>query len=89
MDTAAANRIASHTMEDIYNLPDGVRAELMDGKIYLMSVPDRMHQHLVMSLSYVIKDYIVQKDGGCEVYPSPFAVFLQADKELYELEEKR
>ena len=27
------------TIEDIYDLPDGIRAELMDGKIYYMAPP--------------------------------------------------
>lgn len=31
----AQNRI--FTMEDIYNLPEGERAELIDGQIYMMA----------------------------------------------------
>ncbi len=33
-----------HTIEDIYNLPDGQRAELIDGVIYDMAPPGRIHQ---------------------------------------------
>ena len=31
MNAAAAKQLDSYTMEDIYNLPDGQRAELIDG----------------------------------------------------------
>lgn len=79
----AARQFEYDTIDDIYNLPEGQRAELMDGKLYMMSAPNRIHQDLVMDLSYLIKDYIMRKNGDCKVYPSPFAVFLNADNETY------
>ena len=33
-----------YTIEDIYALPDGVRAELIDGKIYYMAPATRNHE---------------------------------------------
>lgn len=36
-----------YTIEDIYSLPDGERAELVDGKIYYMAPPNTNHQRLV------------------------------------------
>lgn len=33
-----------YTIDDIYALPDGQRAELIDGQIYMMSPPRRIHQ---------------------------------------------
>ena len=33
-----------HTTADIYALPDGERAELIDGQIYDMAPPSRIHQ---------------------------------------------
>ena len=30
-----------YTIEDIYALPDGERAELIDGKMYAMAPPNR------------------------------------------------
>lgn len=71
------------TIDDIYNLPEGQRAELMDGKLYMMAAPGRIHQKLVMVLSNSIFSYISDKNGDCEVYPAPFAVFLNADNEIY------
>ena len=79
----AARQLDYYTIDDIYNLPDGQRAELIDGKIYMMAAPGRIHQRLVMDLSYLIEDYIRHKNGDCEVYPSPFAVFLNADEKIY------
>ncbi len=72
------------TIQDIYNLPEGVRAELIDGHIYYMSAPSREHQEIVHQLSYEIESYIRSKKGQCKVYPSPFAVFLQNDKNYVE-----
>lgn len=65
-----------YTIDDIYALPDGERAELIDGQIYYMAPPSRKHQKLIMELSYLIRDYIGSNKGDCEVYPAPFAVFL-------------
>ncbi|MDE7425236.1 MAG: Uma2 family endonuclease [Lachnospiraceae bacterium] len=73
----------NYTIEDIYALPDGERAELIDGKIYYMAPPSTKHQRLVMDLSYQIKDYIRNNNGKCEVFPAPFAVFLNKDDKNY------
>lgn len=70
-----------HTVNDIYALPEGQRAELIDGQLYDMAPPTRKHQGLVMELSALIREYIRDSKGGCKVYPSPFAVFLKTDTE--------
>lgn len=72
-----------YTVEDIYALPDGRRAELIDGQIYDMTPPARLHQHIIMNLSATIYNYIKQKNGTCLVYPAPFAVFLNNDDYNY------
>ncbi len=64
-----------YTIEDIYALPEGHRAELIDGQIYAMALPDTMHQRILMELSAEIRGYIIKKQGQCEVFPAPFAVF--------------
>lgn len=66
----------TYTVEDIYLLPEGQRAELIDGQIYNMAPPSPLHQKLVMELSATIRNYIKSNSGSCEVYPAPFAVFL-------------
>ena len=73
----------TYTVEDIYALPDGQRAELIDGQIYDMAPPSYLHQKLVMELSATIRDYIKSHGGPCEVLPAPFAVFLNQDDHNY------
>ena len=68
-----------YTTDDIYALPDGERAELIDGQIYYMAPPGRTHQGLSMFLSSTIQGHIREKGGGCEAYAAPFAVFLYDD----------
>lgn len=69
----------TYTIEDIYALPDGKRAELIDGQIYDMAPPNRRHQRLSWKLHQAIANYIDIKEGECEVYAAPFAVFLNED----------
>lgn len=69
----------TYTIEDIYNLPEGTRAELIDGQIYYMAPPSRQHQDITFSLSRKIADYVDSKHGSCKVYLAPFAVKLNAD----------
>lgn len=71
------------TIDDIYALPDGKRAELIDGQIYYMAPPNRKHQEIVRMLTQSIANYIDYKGGSCEVYPAPFAVFLNEDDTNY------
>lgn len=74
----------TYTVEDIYNLPDGERAELIDGQIYYMApTPSRTHQKLVGKLYNVISNYIDSNGGKCEPYIAPFAVFLNKDDLTY------
>ena len=68
-----------YTSEDYWNLPEGTRAELIDGKFYDMAPPSRIHQQLVMELAGTIREYIKKNHGNCQVYPAPFAVNLDAD----------
>ena len=68
-----------YTSEDYWNLPEGERAELIDGKFCDMAPPSRIHQKLVFTISRIIGNYIADHHGSCEVYPAPFAVNLDAD----------
>lgn len=72
-----------YTVNDIYALPEGNRAELIDGEIFMMAPPSRGHQRIVSFLVREIGNYIKAKEGECEVYPAPFAVFLDADDYTY------
>lgn len=72
-----------YTVDDIYALPDGERAELIDGDIYYMAPPNTRHQMLVSELHYQIKDYIKRNQGECAVFLAPFAVFLNENDKTY------
>ena len=72
-----------YTVEDIYALPEGERAELIDGKIYYMAPPNTIHQRLVHFFDREIGNYIQSHKGGCEVFPAPFAVFLDKNGKNY------
>ena len=71
------------TIEDIYTLPEGQRAELIDGPMYNLAAPSRLHQKISMFLSHVISSHIDSKGMDCDVYAAPFAVFLSADDYNY------
>ena len=73
----------TYTLEDIYALPEGERAELIDGQIYYMAPPSRKHQRIVGAIYRKISDYIDTHNGTCEVDIAPFAVFLNADDKNY------
>ena len=68
-----------YTISDIYDLPDGKRAELIDGQIYYMTPPSWKHQKISGYLHNEIYNYIKGRDGECEVLAAPFAVFLSED----------
>ena len=72
-----------YTIEDIYALPDGERAELIDGQIYYMAPPSRTHQRILGAIYRKIADYIESHGGNCEVNIAPFAVFLNEDDSNY------
>lgn len=68
-----------YTSEDYWSLPENEHAELIDGQLYAMAPPSRIHQKLVSEFTQIIGSYIKSNSGNCEVYPSPFAVNLDAE----------
>ena len=72
-----------YTVEDIYNLPDGERAELIDGRMYMMAPPKFRHQEILGNLLVIIHNYIKRNKGNCKVIPAPFAVFLDNSGKNY------
>lgn len=82
----ALARTNIYTEEDYYNLPENVRAELIDGQFYYMAAPSRAHQKILNFVNNTIFNYILSKGGPCEVYPAPFAVklFSENDKNVVE-----
>ena len=73
----------TYTIDDIYALPDGERAELIDGRMYIMAPPSRKHQRISTRLVSIIDRYIEEHKGKCEVYATPFAVYLDERSNTY------
>ena len=69
-----------YTEDDYYNIPEDVRAELIDGQIYYQAAPNRIHQKISSALHIYIGNYINAKGGACEIYSAPFAVRLFEDR---------
>ncbi|MEE5991764.1 MAG: Uma2 family endonuclease [Oscillospiraceae bacterium] len=67
-----------YTVEEFFKLTEESteRMELIDGEIYNLAAPSRIHQMLVGNFHYVIKDYIRKNKGKCNVMIAPFDVVL-------------
>lgn len=74
---------SSYSVRDYWNLPEGVRAELIGGKLYDMAPPSRRHQAIVTNLARLLGNFIEANGGPCEVYVAPFAVNLSADDSTF------
>lgn len=71
-----------YTISDIEALPENVRAELIDGELFVkMNTPETIHQDILMGLSFQVELYIQKKKGKCHVFPAPFGV--QIKKDIY------
>lgn len=81
--TPALAHEKQYTIDDVYALPDGERAELIDGQIYYMAPPSRKHQEITGELFAIIREYIKSKNGSCKSYIAPFAVFLNNNDKNY------
>jgi Uma2 family endonuclease len=73
-----------HTIEEIEALPEQVRAELIDGRMIYMETPTTNHQRIVARSTITIGNYIDEHHGTCEVFPAPFAVYLEQDTQYVE-----
>lgn len=76
---ALAKHIEEYTAEDYWALPDGERAELIDGELWDLAAPSRLHQAVSMALAVAFSRYIADHGGACKVYAAPFSVNLFAD----------
>lgn len=81
--TQALTQERRYTLDDIYALPEGERAELIDGQIYYMAPPSRKHQDIAGELFGIIREYIKTNNGTCRAYIAPFAVFLNENDSSY------
>lgn len=72
-----------YTIADIEALPDGERAELIDGELFMMAPPMTVHQRILVKLIFEIETYIRKNGGNCELLPAPFGVYIKKDDRNY------
>lgn len=71
-----------YTVADFEVLPEWVRAELIDGEIFVkMTSPLTIHQDILAGLFFQIEAYLQKKQGKCHVYFAPFGV--RPKKDIY------
>ena len=68
-----------YTLDDYYALPDNIRAELIDGKLYYLSAPSVTHQRVLGEIFSQIFYFVKSNKGKCEVFFSPIDVHLDLD----------
>ena len=69
-----------YTIADIEALPEGERAELIDGEMFMMATPTWAHQTLLVGMSADIRQYIREHKGRCKIVPAPFGVYIKDDE---------
>lgn len=72
-----------YRIADIEALPDGERAELIDGEMFMMATPMTVHQRILVRLILKIGSYIENNKGNCELLPAPFGVYIKKDDRNY------
>lgn len=63
-----------YTIKDLESLPEGVYAELIDGKLFFRGFPTATHQRIVGKMYLAVANYIQAHGGTCEVFPALFGV---------------
>ena len=66
-----------YTCDEVDSWDTDERYELIDGELYLMATPLRVHQKISMDLSRQLGSFLFWK--SCEAYCAPFAVYLNDD----------
>ena len=65
------------SVDDYYALPEeGMRYELIWGRLYAMAAPSVQHQDILRGLLVAIDRYLSESGKNCKVYPAPFDVNL-------------
>lgn len=77
--TPTPKKQGEYTLDDYLALPDDVRAELIDGEIFLMSSPGTVHQAISGKLLHELVSYIDIHGGSCIPFSAPTDVQLDCD----------
>jgi len=63
-----------YTYADYLTWFDDIRRELIDGFIYFMSAPKRIHAQITTELIFLIRTFVKKRKGKCRIYHAPFDV---------------
>lgn len=78
-----SKRGGPYTISDIEDLPDDIRAELIDGFIYDMGTPATAHQMIVDFISTEIRLHIRKNRGNCLAFSTGLGVQLDCDNKTF------
>ena len=67
---------AKLTYEDYEKTSDDERYELIDGELIALTAPDRDHQGILLTLAYLITDFLRQVNNLGRLYAAPRDVYL-------------
>ena len=73
-------RNGEYTIDDYLKLPDDVRAELIDGRLYKLEAPSNVHQTIILEMATQLKNSIKKRKGPCKVIISPSDVELSEEE---------
>lgn len=75
-----AREIDRYSYQDLLDMDDENRYEIIDGELYLMSSPSVRHQMLVVEISRQIANYL--KGKKCKVFVAPLDVRFSKEKDF-------
>ena len=67
-----------YTIEDWMSWDEDIRAEIIDGGLYMLAQPTEKHQRILTELVRQLANFL--KGKPCNVYPAPFGVRLSKNE---------
>lgn len=77
-----AKKTKKYTYEDLQNINDENRYEIINGDLYLMSSPRGIHQMLLLEIAGQLRDFF--KDKKCKPFVAPFDVIFNENKNKWD-----
>lgn len=74
------DRMCTDQKRAVEAVPEGMLAERIDGRLYIVERPKRWHQRIVRILKEMIEDYRKSHAGFCEIRTAPFGAALNGDE---------
>lgn len=81
MENLAYN-LQKYSYEDVLNIKDGNKYEIIDGELYLLSSPRVIHQEILLEIGVQLKEFF--KDKKCRPFIAPLDVRISGNKNDYE-----